>query len=121
MILLVINIGTNNRINRYIMECKSINSGAGWIQKEGINRYIMECKSVISCSTHSNETELIDTLWNVNQVRKLRTKEFGSELIDTLWNVNSKIQSFLTKAVRINRYIMECKFIIVKHISVLCI
>ena len=37
----------------------------------------------------------------------------GRELIDTLWNVNEKMIAFLTKMMRINRYIMECKYIAV--------
>ena len=35
----------------------------------------------------------------------------GRELIDTLWNVNEKLMKKITRNVRINRYIMECKFV----------
>ena len=34
------------------------------------------------------------------------------ELIDTLWNVNKSLQTIANQAQqRINRYIMECKYI----------
>ena len=33
-----------------------------------------------------------------------------SELIDTLWNVNYHLILLGTNDLRINRYIMECKF-----------
>ena len=36
----------------------------------------------------------------------------GRELIDTLWNVNSDLfKKIQINAGRINRYIMECKFL----------
>ena len=53
--------------------------------------------------------ELIDTLWNVNEDTTHRTTACIAELIDTLWNVNAVIVIFSTLAIRINRYIMECK------------
>ena len=34
----------------------------------------------------------------------------GRELIDTLWNVNNRRYSSFLRTLRINRYIMECKF-----------
>ena len=34
----------------------------------------------------------------------------GYELIDTLWNVNSLLAMAKNGKIRINRYIMECKF-----------
>ena len=36
----------------------------------------------------------------------------GRELIDTLWNVNTLEFTMPFDTSRINRYIMECKFII---------
>ena len=34
-----------------------------------------------------------------------------TELIDTLWNVNDDVSAFIAvKHLRINRYIMECKY-----------
>ena len=32
------------RINRYIMECKSVQQTVSFFLPHGINRYIMECK-----------------------------------------------------------------------------
>ena len=37
------------------------------------------------------------------------------ELIDTLWNVNRYHSFFNNKRRRINRYIMECKLVILNH------
>ena len=34
----------------------------------------------------------------------------GKELIDTLWNVNLLISDCRQSLIRINRYIMECKY-----------
>ena len=34
----------------------------------------------------------------------------GRELIDTLWNVNNKKAKEISDRLRINRYIMECKY-----------
>ena len=55
-------------------------------------------------------SELIDTLWNVNENIKRIFLLDVLELIDTLWNVNIKDTLFLCDILRINRYIMECKF-----------
>ena len=35
----------------------------------------------------------------------------GRELIDTLWNVNKEVFADAVSASRINRYIMECKWL----------
>ena len=57
------------------------------------------------------QRELIDTLWNVNYIRKLADGINVLELIDTLWNVNSKVfDEQVGQNIRINRYIMECKY-----------
>ena len=37
------------------------------------------------------------------------------ELIDTLWNVNVRTDRALKALLRINRYIMECKFLSIKQ------
>ena len=55
-------------------------------------------------------SELIDTLWNVNENIKRIFLLDVLELIDTLWNVNINDTLFLCDILRINRYIMECKF-----------
>ena len=53
-----------------------------------INRYIMECKSINRRTKKSKSEELIDTLWNVNCLALEICKFWWYELIDTLWNVN---------------------------------
>ena len=55
--------------------------------------------------------ELIDTLWNVNYNGELHKKSYALELIDTLWNVNCLLIKRNHFQIRINRYIMECKFV----------
>ena len=54
--------------------------------------------------------ELIDTLWNVNIFALQFLTTDSVELIDTLWNVNSLLAMAKNGKIRINRYIMECKF-----------
>ena len=54
------------RINRYIMECKSLQTDDVVITGIRINRYIMECKSGRTYPLPHICNELIDTLWNVN-------------------------------------------------------
>ena len=56
--------------------------------------------------------ELIDTLWNVNPLAVIVRPSPAKELIDTLWNVNSyQVSYHIIHDMRINRYIMECKYI----------
>ena len=55
--------------------------------------------------------ELIDTLWNVNFVLNKGKHTWKEELIDTLWNVNFCQIPLPQPRWRINRYIMECKFL----------
>ena len=62
--------------------------------------------------------ELIDTLWNVNMIWATHVLQWRSELIDTLWNVNMLLQPRTMLAGRINRYIMECKFLYVTIYSI---
>ena len=75
-----------------------------------INRYIMECKCSKQTQLRVATSELIDTLWNVNTAPPISAVKPTCELIDTLWNVNliCAIRGEAI-AVRINRYIMECK------------
>ena len=40
----------------------------------------------------------------------------GRELIDTLWNVNMQGNEPALQVQRINRYIMECKFILSRFV-----
>ena len=54
--------------------------------------------------------ELIDTLWNVNDKVRAILGLDKMELIDTLWNVNLRIPLNISETLRINRYIMECKY-----------
>ena len=57
------------------------------------------------------KSELIDTLWNVNLAIPKPFLSLVDELIDTLWNVNSYLYpGNLKEVLRINRYIMECKY-----------
>ena len=61
----------------------------------------------------SPDKELIDTLWNVNVLYLLKASHVSYELIDTLWNVNNGGKRAQREAEkRINRYIMECKFLL---------
>ena len=71
----------------------------------------MECKYKRSRPYGVAIYELIDTLWNVNNIQSTGSKEIGFELIDTLWNVNRRGRTRKNSNLRINRYIMECKFI----------
>ena len=60
--------------------------------------------------------ELIDTLWNVNTYKEIKEAGIQLELIDTLWNVNLFDFSRNVYLQRINRYIMECKYLSLIHI-----
>ena len=112
------------------------------IQNTRINRYIMECKLISYKIPPEHLCELIDTLWNVNFLRVLLLRSWSDELIDTLWNVNSipegfsftllfelidtlwnvnwLIRAFFQLLFRINRYIMECKFVSSYPIPSMC-
>ena len=57
---------------------------------ERINRYIMECKFASKREVVVSTSELIDTLWNVNPFTiPCKYSAVVVELIDTLWNVNT--------------------------------
>ena len=73
----------------------------------------MECKlvykttAIIVCNT-----VLIETLWNVNMLLTRVDILLISVLIETLWNVNGGLsKKALITALRINRNIVECKYI----------
>ena len=53
-----------------------------------INRYIVECKCLNSNHTCCTNLELIDTQWNVNRKSGNVDTLPVIELIDTQWNVN---------------------------------
>ena len=72
----------------------------------------MECKYALFIMFDKLYFELIDTLWNVNIMDGKYFSEIKKELIDTLWNVNTLEFTMPFDTSRINRYIMECKFII---------
>ena len=59
--------------------------------------------------------ELIDTLWNVNVETSALPSRMELELIDTLWNVNAFLTNSHALFIRINRYIMECKYLLDKE------
>ena len=59
-------------------------------QQQRINRYIMECKCSKQTQLRVATSELIDTLWNVNTAPPISAVIVHVELIDTLWNVNHK-------------------------------
>ena len=58
--------GCQDRINRYIMECKYRLMKKFYRLSMRINRYIMECKCYDEAKASMIDLELIDTLWNVN-------------------------------------------------------
>ena len=73
----------------------------------------MECKYYFKCTIYYFWYELIETLWNVNPFSVLDTKAGYWELIETLWNVNvNHIMLYNICLNRINRNIVECKFIL---------
>ena len=78
----------------------------------------MECKYDWNIVTRYGTYELIDTLWNVNSLLAMAKNGKIPELIDTLWNVNMLLQPRTMLAGRINRYIMECKFLYVTIYSI---
>ena len=75
-----------------------------------INRNIVECKSVLRLLPKLLVSELIETLWNVNPVKACEEYYVNLELIETLWNVNCFIDLCNSGTeTRINRNIVECK------------
>ena len=99
-------------INRYMLECKSYAQACLQALWQRINRYMLECKLSTRISRGVSIFELIDTCWNVNNLGDRTEKVTGAELIDTCWNVNIFIFSFCHISTRINRYMLECKFVL---------
>ena len=119
-------------INRYIMECKFRARLNPWRKMAELIDTLWNVNSVGVGKCGNRKQELIDTLWNVNLIPLKVSFVLTSELIDTLWNVNENIKRiflldvlelidtlwnvnindtlFLCDILRINRYIMECKF-----------
>ena len=78
----------------------------------GINRYIMECKSVNKYHQNLQISELIDTLWNVNSLATYylhKTHRINRYIMECKCR---KCRYSCYGKRRINRYIMECKFFI---------
>ena len=49
-------------------------------------------------------------------INPINQRDWCRELIDTLWNVNTIICAICVTDIRINRYIMECKFVFDSHV-----
>ena len=60
-----------------------------------INRNIVECKSINHYFFIFAPIELIETLWNVNKAILEELKALADELIETLWNVNKSFISVI--------------------------
>ena len=57
-------------------------------------------------------TVLIETYWNVNDARQSSIRMESNVLIETYWNVNSEaVEPVAAAYERINRNILECKFV----------
>ena len=54
--------------------------------------------------------ELIDTQWDVNLSKWTKANIFDTELIDTQWDVNQAHKVAKIGYLRINRYIVGCKY-----------
>ena len=105
-----------------------------------INRNILECKSLLWPVLWAWFSVLIETYWNVNDrprlsillqisinrnileckcITKLGSITSGIVLIETYWNVNVLLPYRLTvRILCINRNILECKFMYVLLIDV---
>ena len=57
-------------------------------------------------------TELIDTCWDVNFDKVNVILDEHSELIDTCWDVNNRYTTTSLRCLRINRYMLGCKFLL---------
>ena len=107
---------TKQRINRYIMECKSLYIYNTYYDCFWINRYIMECKSrigrdskgvgirinryIMECKSSSLFNNSFFVSWINRYIMECKFWNIPSvfpalkELIDTLWNVNRYITPF---------------------------
>ena len=63
------------------------------------------------------DSVLIETLWNVNNNTLLLYQEAVKVLIETLWNVNCDNPRADHYISRINRNIVECKFVFWVYIA----
>ena len=79
---------TYNRINRNIVECKSIDVFDLLEEAFRINRNIVECKYFFDVFINVFNHVLIETLWNVNTHILHFSFLLEFVLIETLWNVN---------------------------------
>ena len=62
---------------------------------------------------------LIDTWWNVNEIAIKVFNDSDVVLIDTWWNVNKiAIKVFNDSDVGINRYMVECEYVIEQGIII---
>ena len=61
------------RFNRYIVECKVVNTLVSQGRKIGFNRYIVECKVKSRGNGARDLGDLIDTLWNVKVLKLVFT------------------------------------------------
>ena len=75
-----------------------------------INRYIMECKSVCFIALLIAYIELIDTLWNVNLITAITCPDSANRINRYIMECKFDSSGFIPEGKgRINRYIMECK------------
>ena len=98
------------------MECKSIRELYNSVCGSCINRNIVECKSTKHWLINRAFLVLIETLWNVNNGESIDVFTPADVLIETLWNVNKFAKRTLwTSENRINRNIVECKWIMQRY------
>ena len=107
--------GCIQRINRNIVECKSLKNVYRHVLVDRINRNIVECKLHARIVGISIVVVLIETLWNVNCTATTWPSIQRMVLIETLWNVNSKSCGTCFSYLGINRNIVECKYICRSH------
>ena len=75
-----------------------------------INRNILECKSLLWPVLWAWFSVLIETYWNVNSDPGLKYYSVDAVLIETYWNVNKQFEQLSENRVEsINRNILECK------------
>ena len=100
------------RINRNIVECKF---------KEAVNNVVSDGVVLIETLWNVNKSVndfrdaglpvLIETLWNVNNEKAKFALQQDLVLIETLWNVNEDVFVIKSRKIRINRNIVECKYV----------
>ena len=80
-----------------------------WVQELIETLWNVNTLSETTCKC--SKSELIETLWNVNHFAFYDYKNQRPELIETLWNVNMILFGLKLITTRINRNIVECKFV----------